>query len=484
MADGVPLSMLLEPGEYRVEWQLPTLAGGTVTLQGDLELWPDRPPRGNVFGDVPVKWETAGVGGLASFPQIYEASTIVGRLLNGFTVVLFDAVIEIWITEHAVLHARAALVGREPVSGDPVHVARIDVQVEGLDAITGIGPIGKVNIPIKRDDGQRYLDWSWEAVGNPDSTQTWVDRDAEVELQFYSSVTAPEAFFFRVTFSPVIWITPSQPISFDEVFSEWVEPLRRIVSLATGRKEQVTYLAVRLAAGHGESRLFQVFGTGLKQEPYSSRGNDMLKVERSFRLSPEDMSLLDLLRRWQQLRAEHHPLLETYGSMMFAPEQHPRSRLLLLLQALEGMHGHENVADFAERVTRHKDRRASALAEAGKTLSAEALAFLKAHLSRRPPSSLQQVLSETLKAVPVDITEDLGRSALMTEVMVDMRKPTNSYDALRLVRNDLAHGTRGYDAQAVDEVAQLLDGVVRAHMLRILGCSEDAQRRDQERRRR
>lgn len=58
-------------------------------LNGDLERLADRPPRGNVFGDVPVTWEAAGAGGLASFPQVYEASTIVARLLNGFTVVIF-----------------------------------------------------------------------------------------------------------------------------------------------------------------------------------------------------------------------------------------------------------------------------------------------------------------------------------------------------------------------------------------------------------
>lgn len=483
MADGVPLSLLLEPGEYRVEWQLPNQSGEIVALPGDLELASDRPPRGNAFGEVPVEWETAGAGGVASFPQTYEAGTVVGRLLNGFTVVLVDAVVEIWFSERAIIHARAALLGREPFIGDTIQVARVDIQVEGLDAATGIGPIRKVKIPLKREEGQRYLDWSWEAVGNPDSTQVWADDEAEVELQFYSSVTAPEAFFFRVTFSPIVLIRPSKPIPFDDVFAEWVEPLRRIVSLATGRKEKITYLAVRLAVDDGEPRLFQVFGTALQQEPYSSRGNDVLKIERSFLLSPTDMSLLDLLRRWHRLRDEHHPLLETYGSMMFAPDQHPRSRLLLLLQALEGMHGHENAADFATRSAKHTTRRDSALAEATKSLSSDVVAFLKKHLSRRPASSLQQVLSETLTAVPVDVTGDLERSALVTAVMADPRKPTNSYDALRLVRNDLAHGTRGYDAQTVYEVVNLLDGVVRAHMLRILDCSEDAQRRDQERRR-
>lgn len=480
MVDGVPLSLLLEPGEYRVEWQLPSQMGGAIAVPGDLELASDRPPRGNVFGKLPVEW-LGGAVGLTSFPQTYKAEMVVGRLLNGFTVVLVDVIVEIWTSDRGTVRARAALLGREPFVGNDIQVARVDVQVEGLDAVTGVGPIGQVDIPLKRKEGQRYLDWSWTAVGNPDSTQIWADDSVEVELQFYGSVTAPEAFFFRVSFSPIILIRPSKPIPFDDVISEWVEPLRRIISLATGRKERVTDLVIGLAVKDGEPIPFQVFGSALHQAPYSSRGNDILKVERSFLLSAQDMSLLDLLRRWQHLRKEHHPLLETYGSMMFAPEQHPRSQLLLLLQALEGLHGYQTAAEFSQRATEHTANRESALADAAKSLSSEVVVFLKNHLSKRPARSLQQALREMLVTVPRDITGDLERSALVAEVMGSPRKPTNSYDALRIVRNDLAHGTRGYEAVAIDEVVQLLDGVVRAHMLRVLGCSEIAQRRVQER---
>jgi hypothetical protein len=480
MGDGVPLDLLLEPGEYRVEWQIPNRSGGISALPGDIELLADRPPRGNVFGDVPVEW-LGGIEGVASFPQTYEVDKITGRLLNGFTVVLIKPTVEIWFSERAILRASAALLGREAFGGDDIQVASIDVQVEGLDAIAGIGPIREVEIPWKQKKDQRHLEWSWKAMGNPESTQIWADDDAEVKLEFYSGVTAPESFFFRVTFSPVLHIRPRIPIPLDDAFSEWIEPLRRIIALSTGRKERITYLAVRLV-GYENPRLFQVFGTALHQEPYSSRGNDILKVERSFLLSPEDMSLLALLRRWQELQADHHPLLETYAAMMFAPVQHPRSRVLLLVQALEGMHGHENVATFARRVDEHTKRRDHALAQAVGTLSTDVVRFLKRNISRRPTTGLQEVLSETLGAVPVNITPDLERSALIAEVMGDPRKPTNSYDALRIVRNDLAHGTRGYDLQALFVVAELLDGVVRAHMLRVLDSSEDAQRRSQERR--
>ncbi|MGJ8721565.1 MAG: hypothetical protein ACSHW9_06925 [Salinibacterium amurskyense] len=476
-SDGIPLKVILEPGEYRVECQLPSASGDVSSISGDLKLLADRSPRGSVYGDVPLEW-MGGIEGITSYPQSYGVPSVTGTLLNGLTVILVDASIEIWFPGRATIVARAALVGRESLGSHEFRVKNIKVQVEGLDSVAGIGPIGKVNVPPRQKANQQYLDWSWEALGNPESTQIWADSDAEVELRFDSSVTAPEAFFFRVTFSPVLYIRSTRPLDFDDAFSLWIEPLRRILSLATGRKERITYLSFEIVDGvHG--RHFDVFGSGLHQEPYSSRGNEILEVERAFFLSPHHMSLLHLFRRWQELQTEHHPLLETYGSMMFVPEQHPRSRVLLLIQALEGMHGHENAAAFTQRTELYKQKRADVLAEIAKLSSRDVYRFLKKSVSRRPSSSLQEVLGETLAAVPVDVTAHLERSRLVVAVMRDARKPSNSFDALRLVRNDLAHGSRGYDFHALDDVAELLEGAVRAHMLRLLGCSEDSQLRAQ-----
>ena len=44
--------------------------------------------------------------------------------------------------------------------------------------------------------------------------------------------------------------------------------------------------------------------------------------------------------------------------------------------------------------------------------------------------------------------------------------------AIRIARNALAHGTRGFDAEDLDPVNEILDRVVRAHALRLLGCDE------------
>jgi hypothetical protein len=362
---------------------------------------------------------------------------------------------------------------------------KLGVQVEGIDAITGIAPIQKVKIPLGKKEGQRYLDWSWEAVGNPESTQAWSDETAEVELQFYSSVTAPEGFFFRVVFSPIVLVTFAEPMDFNQAFTHWVEPLRRIVALSTGRKERITYLSVNVRdPDNDEGELeFQVFGTALHQAPFSSRGNDVLKVERAFFISPEDMSLLALLRRWQVLIDEHHPLLETYASLMFAPDQHPRSHFLLLIQAIEGLHGFETRENFDQRVSAHSGRRGLVISEATELLSPTTMKFLRKYLMKRPPNSLDSAIDAILAGVPVDVTPALEKTDLIMEMMGDNRAPKRVAEALRFIRNDLAHGTRGYDARKLHDVVELLDSVVRAHLLRILGCSEDAQKRTQERQR-
>ncbi len=48
----------------------------------------------------------------------------------------------------------------------------------------------------------------------------------------------------------------------------------------------------------------------------------------------------------------------------------------------------------------------------------------------------------------------------------------NAADALRIIRNDLAHGTKGYDAYQLLQVVEVLERVVRAHALELLGCPD------------
>lgn len=104
----------------------------------------------------------------------------------------------------------------------------------------------------------------------------------------------------------------------------------------------MTYLAVD-ASGLDEPGIRtnrrQVYGSGITQEPYQSDQTAVRKSSTSVHIAADGLSLLDMLRRWQGLEDDHHPLIETYGAMLSATDEHPRSRFLLLVQALEAYTG-------------------------------------------------------------------------------------------------------------------------------------------------
>lgn len=473
-------NLTVDPGKYQVVWTLPTTGGATVQLPGDVSLQPDLPPRGSARGEALTLFEVPVPGiKYASFPQSLTADLVVGQAVNGFWVALFDVQIEVWIGDQISLLARAALAGRQPWPSDGTDIAAFDLQIEGLDAIAGAHPILSTGFPSLTPGTDEHLTGSWEATANPASTQMWSDADTTIALRFPWSMSPPNGFFFRVTFSPVLEVTLSTPIGLDDVFRLWVEPLRRIVSLGTSRQEKLTYVTVQASGQAEEGPWFQVFGTAIHQAPYSSDSNVRIQAQPSFLLSPLDMSPLLMLRRWQAQASEHHPLLETYAAMMYATAQHPRNRLLLLLQALEGLDDFHRRELYETRSAQLRERRQAVIDEAETNgLDPESIKFLKETLPRRPFTGLDSSLRRTLASLPVDLGTQLEESDLFREVRAGPHTPTSALDALRMVRNDLAHGVRGYGTHALSVVADLLEHAVRAHLLRLLGCTDDTLERE------
>ncbi|MGK5441807.1 hypothetical protein ACSNN7_08290 [Micromonospora sp. URMC 105] len=477
MTDGVPLRLRVDPDEYRCKWRIPRADGSLVEVDGDVELKANRPPRAGAYGDVPVAWDLADGQHSAGFPQVTEIPYLRGRMLNGQDVVLIDSTLWVWAPDRALIDARAALVG--PCIEDQLDILFdvAKVQISGLDAIAGIGPL-RPSMPSPRPEGEPYLAQSWRIDGEPRSAQEWADENAEVRLEFDGSFSLLDPYFHRMSFSPVVVIKLQQPISFDQFIERWLEPLRRLTSLATGRQERTTFLSMASPGPEAlRERLVQVYGFGLHQAPFASRRNDLIKVKKVFTTAGDRLSLLHLLNRWQSLGDVHHPLLETYGSSIVGADQHPRARFLLLIQALEGMYGYETREDFVEREKRHVAQRGAVLAAVQHSLYKDAQKFLKNYLSKRPPESLDTALSRLFKALPIDVMPRLAETSLVKLLADDARRPQGVPGALRLIRNDLSHGTRGYDTQKVNEVAGILEQVARAHLLRILGCASDIQER-------
>jgi len=174
---------------------------------------------------------------------------------------------------------------------------------------------------------------------------------------------------------------------------------------------------------------------------------------------------------------EHHPLLETYGSSIVIPEQHPRSRYLLLVQALEGLYGYEHKAELQLQEQRHLAMRNMVVSAVQFSLYREAQKFLKKYLMRRPPGSLDTCLRDLFGVLPVDVLPQLAGTPLVQQLQNDERRPQDIPHALRLVRNDLSHGTKAYETRYVAAIADILEDVARAHLLRLLGGSIEVQRR-------
>lgn len=77
-----------------------------------------------------------------------------------------------------------------------------------------------------------------------------------------------------------------------------------------------------------------------------------------------------------------------------------------------------------------------------------------------------------VSGLPIDTMGRLAATSLVNIAMSDPAAPTTPAGALRVVRNNLAHGKRGYEPQVLQEAVHVLELIVRGHTLRILGCPD------------
>jgi hypothetical protein len=478
-----PLRLSYEPDDYLCTWSVPDGGGGFLELPGNLELRPERPPLGTVYGPVPLVSQEAGSGGVStSFPQVVEVPVLSGSLANGGSVFLLDASLKYWAPGIGYVSGGAALLGKgnvlfsgqnsgsSPAPDEPA-IESVDFQIGGLDSLLGSAPITSVSNPGTHPENPKD---KWTATLDLEAAAKWIDGDTELSIGYDGRMRTADAFEYQLAFSPKATFALRSGLSLRQVVDGYVEPLRAIGSIATGKAQDLTYLAVTV---EGEGTKRQVFGTGITQIPFRSTTKSVREAASVVRAKPDGISLLELVNQWRTLTLEHHPLIETYGAMLHAQDQHPRSRFLLLIQALEGLYGHEFAGDYANRMEKHVAQRELLLLSVQHTLGREMRRFLSQSLSKTPPTGLDGALKKLIESLPVNVMKRLDDSALVAESRLDPKRPVTTPGALRVVRNNLAHGTRGYDNDALSEVVHILELVVRAHALRVLGCPAHIQAR-------
>lgn len=474
-----PLRLQYEPGEYLCTWAVPNGDAGILELPGNLTVLADRPPRGEVYGAVPLRWDEAATGvRSAGFPQQHSVPVLHGILSNGGTVLVTDATVIYWTGGVGHIRGAAALVGSprflgfarpdlSEIARTEVLVTEVEVQVGALDAAMGTAPISSVRNPTISEKNPPN---EWVAVLNAEMRLQWNRDGVTLDVGYDGRMRAVDGFEFKLAWSPKATFAFQNPIPVADAIRQFVQPLRSVLSVATGSPEQITYLA---AKPDGESDFRQIFGSGCKQAPYQSTTAGVRDANCSVRAKGDELSLLDMTLEWGRLTNEHHPLTETYGAMLHARDQHPRSRYLLLVQALEGMHGRDTQAEFEQRVESHAAKYEAVLEAAKEHLGTDQLKFIKNALRKTPATTLETALKSMVTLLPTDVMPRLDASALVVEVMNDPRVPASTLSALRVARNNLAHGIRGYDGSLLLPVVEILEQVVRAHALRLLGCQDE-----------
>jgi hypothetical protein len=371
----------------------------------------------------------------------------------------------------------AALVGRGAPRTGPLLVDSGFIQVPHLEAFAGKSPIAEKSFPL--DNIYEADKPEYAATIDKESLQKWQDDEAEVTLFYHLSVDVGGWFGFGVAASPVVSVKLSQPIPLSEFLTQWAWPLRELVAAATGKREDISYLACSPVIDGDtrphELRQFQVFNASISQEPYTSSNSLRGKDISAIRIS-EGESLLMLLRRWQDLKASENPILNTYDINAVGPSQHPRARFLLLLQALEGLHGFEYRAEIDERQAKHTGLREPILARCKSALAdlPDDFKFIKKFLRKQPLETSDAAIRKMLQTLPVNLEPELEESALVRSVRSDNEAVTTTLDAIRIARNGLSHGTKAYDRRNLAQAANIFERVVRGHLLRLLGASTDA----------
>jgi len=179
-----PLRLAYEPDDYLCTWTVPYGKGGTVELPGNLEVRANLPPRGSIYGSVPLQLDRVDTGEVsASFPQAVEVPVLTGTLANGASVVLLDASLDYWSMGHGYVSGSAALLGKgsaffgwsptktpAELTNETPLISSVRFLVAGLDAILGSAPIKSVKTPGTHPDSPKDL---WSALLDLEATCEW-----------------------------------------------------------------------------------------------------------------------------------------------------------------------------------------------------------------------------------------------------------------------------------------------------------------------
>ncbi|SHK20308.1 hypothetical protein SAMN05421803_11585 [Nocardiopsis flavescens] len=478
MDDKAALKSVISPGEYAFTVHVPSSGGDKVSAYGLVDLQAGRQPTAQIQSEsILVEHENSGGAISGSFPQRKDFDVLEGRLFNGMAILFIEARLTYWDFSTARIDCRAAMVGAS-TSSVQNSFSMVELQITGMDSVFGANPIKETTYPVG-DSEERF-----SMVVNEESSQEWSDEEFRVLCSYDSSAKIADPYAFRVSFSPVCRVYSVSPLTFSEWFDSWVEPLIHVTSLVTGVSESLAYVALGrdrkvtpfFPEGFPRHEKFQVFGTGVLQAPYSSSANKIRLMKPAVGLKEDDVSLLGMIREWQEMESCDHPLIEIYGTSLGFSSQHPRAHFLMLIQALEGYHGYENREKEEEEEEKYKAKKKEFFGLMKDKISPSEMRFLRKYLKGSNADSLETRLIDLLAGLPLDMTQRIAKMKIIQSVLEGAENQGPLWAVAR-IRNDLAHGNRGYKDSDLAQLSHMLERVVRAYMMKCLELGEEFQAR-------
>lgn len=471
------IKLPFETGEHLVTWEVPDRNGDVQSIPGLLTLELGKYPHGPLYGKMPIKWQN----GAAAFPQWDEFSSLNGQLSSGIYVALMNGRIDYWFESQGRAIGAFAILSPIKLESSQRKYSSIEFQVEGLESVAGSAPIASVKMPMKKGDEQVY-----SANLNTDADFEWVKDNYRMSLTYRSSARILDPYEFIMEFGPVLRITSSTPITAADWWVKWVNPIRRLISLMTGAPRSVRYVLLSMNDARDDRWHYsdQLFGWDITQEPVNSNRDDLETIHSSINLAEDHVNLLDVIMKWQELVDMHHPLFETYGEMVTNEGQHPRSRFLSLLQALEGSYGFEHRSSYEENKTKYaaeRNRIMESIRSLQPALTPSDLKFIDKHFQKEPPQGLETALAELMKRLSDEIKQELKKTEIVKQSSSSYqgtsKKELPLQSALTKARNTLSHGSGTFAPEDLEQCTGILERIVRSEAIRLLGVPEDAQKR-------
>ena len=474
--DMMAVNLPHEPREYMCTWHLPKAVQDSdedqlVDVPGTIDLTGRHDPTASFQGILPYVSDS----GRASFPQTNNFNCLTGTLSSGIHVALLNGQTSYWLHNGGGAKGAFAVLSTRPFEHDNYRKYQsVELQIDGLETIVDEAPT-TIEFTKRTDEH----DESYKISIPTQNSLDWKIQEAQMRLG-YARRLRPDRFNFRTSFTPHLRIDLDEPISLVDWWLQWVVPLCDILEVINGKPLDIMYLLAfedKDATG-SQRRADQVFRYDILQDCIKIDDNKFNHIKPVINLQEDGVNLLELINKHCELKTSKHPLIETYNVNALSDDQHPRSRYLLLIQALEGLYGYEHKEEYQQRCEKYTEKRNTILEKVKPAVSKEDFRFLKKNFPRRPFSGLRDALNTTFQGLPKSVQDQIDGSEIVAQFLNKPgSKRMSAADALANVRNKLSHGSSLSDPNDLEEICSLLDKIVRAEIFRMLDLPDVARQR-------